>query len=369
TGDVISQNSIYNNGGIGIDLNWDGATANHTGGTVSGPNGLINHPVLNSVNFGASSTAVNGSLNGAASAKFTIEFFASPPGSGTLQGKTYLGNLSVTTDATGNVTFSATVAATTAGQAVTATATDSSGNTSEFSLGVTATAAAVVSRQLFYNNTPFDGLNPAANNFDDNAIAQGKTALLPGNTATFANVSSFSKGINGILIDIANLPNQVTASDFSFLSGTTSNTAGWTNTPVPTAVVVRPGGGTNGSSRIDITFADGSIVNQWLKVTVKVDANTGLSAPDNFYFGNLIASALGTISNGNFTVTSADQTSAANDLHTFLNPATITDVNDFNRDGRVDATDQIIARISLNDAIPVLQIGAGGVTAATVVSP
>jgi uncharacterized protein YkwD len=372
TGDRISQNSIYSNGGIGIDLGGDGATPNHSGGTISGPNGLINHPVLSSVAFGAGGTTVNGTLNGAAGATFTVEFFATPAGSGTLQGKTYLGNKSVTTDATGNAAFSATLAATTAGQTITATAGDSAGNTSEFSLGVTAAVANVVARQLFYNNTPFDGLNPAANGPDDNAVAQGKTALLGGNTATFADVSSFSKGINGVLIDIANLPNQVAATDFSFLSGTSSDPTTWTNVPVPTAVVVRPGGGANGSSRIDITFADGSIVNQWLKVTVKADVNTGLGSADNFYFGSLVGSALGTISNANFTVTAADQTSASNDLHTFLNPATIVNVNDFNRDGRVDATDQVIARISLNMTIPVLQVAAGSVATAvgaTVASP
>ncbi len=372
SGDILSQNSIYSNGGIGIDLGGDGATPNHSGGLVTGPNGLINHPVLSSVVFTGANTTVNGLLNGAASSTFTVEFFASPAGSGTLQGKTYLGNISVTTDASGNATFTATLSATTSGQTITSTASDSAGNTSEFSLGVTSASATVVSRQMFYNNSVYDALNPAANSADDNAIAQGKQALLAGGgTAMLANYSSFSRGINGIIVDVSNLPNLVTASDFSFLSGTNSSPSLWTNVPVPTAVAVRPGGGANGSTRVDITFADGSILNQWLKVTIKSNINTGLGTPDVFYFGSLVGSAIGTASGGVFTVTTADQTSAANDLHTFLTPATIVNVNDFNRDGRVDATDQVIARYNVNTSIPALQIAAGsatpGVVAAAVV--
>jgi uncharacterized protein YkwD len=230
---------------------------------------------------------------------------------------------------------------------------------------VTVAVPTVVNRQLFYNNSVFDGVNPAANSSDDNAIAQGKSALLAGaGAATFANYTSYSRGINGIIVDVANLPGTVTASDFAFLSGAAANPTSWTTVPVPTAVAVRSGSGVNGSSRIDITFADGSIVNQWLKVTVKADANTGLSTADTFYYGNLIGSAIGTASGGTFTVTSADQTSAANDLHSFLNPATIVNVNDFNRDGKVDATDQVVARNSISDSIPALQIAAGSVAPA-----
>ena len=141
TGNKITQNSIYSNGGEGIDLNADGPTPNHSGGAITGPNNYLNHPVITGVTFNATNTAITGTFNSAASSTFTIEFFASPIGSGTLQGKTYLGNTSVTTDVNGNATFNITAAATTAGQLITATATDSTGDTSEFSLPATATAA------------------------------------------------------------------------------------------------------------------------------------------------------------------------------------------------------------------------------------
>ena len=66
--------------------------------------------------------------------------------------------------------------------------------------------AAVQSRLIFYNNSSFDGGNAAANAPDDNAIATDKSALSPGQKATFANYTSYPKGINGIIVDIAGLP-------------------------------------------------------------------------------------------------------------------------------------------------------------------
>lgn len=369
TANRISQNSIYSNGGIGIDLGADGVTNNHPGGLVTGPNGLLNHPLLSTVSFGGSSTTVTGTFNGAANATYTLEFYSTPVGGVSPQGKTYLGNKSVTTDAGGNVSFSATVAATTSGLPVTALAIDSAGNTSEFSLPVTGIAATVASRQVFYNNSIFDGRDPAANANDDNAIAASKQALLPGGTATFANYTSYTRGINGVLIDVANLPAAVTASDFSFLSGTSSNTATWTNVPVATSVVVRPGAGAGGASRIDVTFADGALINQWLKVTLKANANTGLAAPDTFYFGNLVGSTSGTAVNGQFTVGTVDTTSVTNDPHTVTNPATIANVNDFNRDARVDAIDLLGARYNSNVSLAALQPALGAAVGATVAAP
>ena len=40
--------------------------------------------------------------------------------------------------------------------------------------------------------------------------------------------------------------------------------------------------------RIDITWADGSIKNQWLQITIKATVNSGLASADVFYFGNQV---------------------------------------------------------------------------------
>ena len=56
----------------------------------------------------------------------------------------------------------------------------------------------MVGRQIFYNNSAFD--DPATGGSDDDAIATDKEALLPGETAGFANYTSYSRGINGIKV-------------------------------------------------------------------------------------------------------------------------------------------------------------------------
>ena len=103
--------------------------------------------------------------------------------------------------------------------------------------------ASVVGENIFYNDSTFDGNNPAANAADDAAIATDKTALLPGQTATFANYTSYVYGINGIMVDIAGLPGNVTASDFTFMVGNTNNPSAWTQLTVEPTVTVRWGAG------------------------------------------------------------------------------------------------------------------------------
>ncbi len=134
TGVSILSNSIHDNSRLGIDLGNDGVTPNTPGGPHPGPNNLQNFPVLTAVTSSAGSTAVTGTLNSAPNAPFTIQFFASPKAnpSGYGEGQTYLGQLTVTTDAEGNASFQFVVPVDVAGQFLSATATSAGGDTSEF---------------------------------------------------------------------------------------------------------------------------------------------------------------------------------------------------------------------------------------------
>jgi len=216
----------------------------------------------------------------------------------------------------------------------------------------------VVGRFVFYNNSAFDGRDPTANAADDNAIATDKQALVAGATgpASFANYTSYSKGINGIMVDIANLPSGATPtlSDFVFTAGGTIQPSTWSAAPAPSSFLVRAGAGANGSTRLEFTWADHAVQNEWLQVTVKADADTGLSGPDVFYFGNLVGETGKPAVNGQFVVTAADATAARADAHGFINPAPVTNTHDFNRDGRVDAADQLIARFDVNHTLAVI---------------
>src|SRR5581483_9085948 len=73
----------------------------------------------------------------------------------------------------------------------------------------------------------------------------------------------------------------------------------------------------------------------------------GLPASDVFYFGNAIGESGNSSSDAIVDVT--DEIGARNESHTFLNPADVSNVHDYNRDGRVDATDQLIARNNATD--------------------
>jgi len=135
TGDRISRNSIFNNGQLGIDLGNNGVTPNDLLDPDTGANNLQNFPVL------ALGTNAVGSLNSTANTTFRLEFFSNstPDPSNNGEGQTYLGSQNVTTDASGNGSFSFNFGTVVN---VAATATDPSGNTSEFSnvaAGITVT--------------------------------------------------------------------------------------------------------------------------------------------------------------------------------------------------------------------------------------
>ncbi|MCY2976634.1 MAG: Ig-like domain-containing protein [Planctomycetota bacterium] len=178
--------------------------------------------------------------------------------------------------------------------------TDGSGAFSEvfFTLTVqpAATAASVVGRNVFYNNAGAVFGTNGANATDPLvnpvlAIDPTKSALLPGGTAGVANFTNYSRGINGLVIDITNPANlaAIDASSFQF--------ATWSTFPdaTPNFVTITPTvtvstfatGGQGGSARVKLTFPDRAIENAWLRVTVLANPlTTGLTANDVFYFGN-----------------------------------------------------------------------------------
>src|SRR5690606_29359533 len=136
--------------------------------------------------------------------------------------------------------------------------------------------AQVVGRYIFYNNSFFDGRSAAANPADDAAIAIDKQALLPGQTATFANYTSYTRGINGIMIDIAGLPDEseLSAADFAFHVGNSDTPEDWIAAAAPTLITIRRGAGTDQSDRITLIWADNAIQKQWLEVTVLAGPHT-----------------------------------------------------------------------------------------------
>lgn len=134
TGNSVLGNSIFGNGtpgGLGIALNNDGVTSNDKKDPDTGPNGLQNFPVLISAN----ATTIEGRLNSRPRKTFTIQFFSNPAPNiptGFGEGETFLDQITVRTNREGKVSFTFPTALS-EGEFVTATATNASGSTSEFS--------------------------------------------------------------------------------------------------------------------------------------------------------------------------------------------------------------------------------------------
>ena len=165
----LSQNSIYENFGLGIDLqdllldgqpwmghatlprgtgiNPDGVTPNDHCDLDTGSNDLQNYPELSTATTFGTGTDISGMLDSEANTTFTIEFFSTPIddmfGVGDREGRFFIGSIQVTTGpdciATFNAHFNSGVPE---DQVITATATKNPPgtepwSTSEFSAPIT----------------------------------------------------------------------------------------------------------------------------------------------------------------------------------------------------------------------------------------
>jgi hypothetical protein len=144
------RNRVFSNDLMGIEIvPQSGVNPNDNLDGDTGPNGLLNYPVITYVLALSSLTNVKGTYNSAPDQTYTLEFFgnSSVDATGYGEGRNFLGAVQVTTNASGNATFDATfsTALSAVGSWVTATATDSTNNTSEYSLARNICADVVLS--------------------------------------------------------------------------------------------------------------------------------------------------------------------------------------------------------------------------------
>ena len=201
-------------------------------------------------------------------------------------------------------------------------------------------------RRVFANNSAADGNNPAPTAADDAAIIAGKLPLLPGQSPFFVHVTSYSKGLNGVQLDLSKLPAAVTPTVGDFETHVV-NAAGGLTAVTPSGILVRRGAGLLGSDRVTLTLPDGTARNAWLRVTIKANANTGLASPDVFFYGNLVGDAGGV---GLPIVNTVDLagTRAAVGSTTLA----VLSRFDFNRDGVINALDVLLARNNQRRTLP-----------------
>jgi ELWxxDGT repeat protein len=196
----------------------------------------------------------------------------------------------------------------------------------------------VTGRRIFYNNSLADRRGG-----DDAAVAPDKTPLLPGQRARFRNVTHYSRGINGVMIDLDRLPfgATLTADDIDLAVGDGS---AWKDLGIKPGVTVHPRPPRFGGTRVAMTLPDGTVKNTWLRVTLKATADTGLATPDTFYVGNLIGDTGASFGAAQF-VDGVDLARTRARLGYANNVA--PDPCDFNHDGVVDRTDLLLARLNL----------------------
>ncbi|MCI0535246.1 MAG: hypothetical protein L0Z50_08460, partial [Verrucomicrobiales bacterium] len=163
-----------------------------------------------------------------------------------------------------------------------------------------------------------------------------------------------SRGINGIMVDVAYVGGEtLSADDFLFRMGNDNVPSGWTAAPAPSSITIRRGAGTSGSDRITLIWADGAIQKLWLQLTVKSTANTTLLKDDVFYFGNAVGDCGNNAAEAKVNAT--DQILARNNPRA-NGQAPITFPYDYNRDSKVNATDEIIARNNPTSSLTALKL-------------
>lgn len=270
TGNSIQSNSIFSNVGLGIDLGTLGVTPNDAGDADTGANNLQNFPILTSAK-GAAGGSINiqGTLNSTANATFTLHFYsnASCDASGNGEGQTFLGSATTTTAANGNATFNTTIAASASvGQSITATATNSQGNTSEFSACVTYGAADLAISKTASSTIITVGSSVAytitvTNNGPDPASSITVTDNLP-SSLIFVSCSSTGGGVcggsgNNRTVSFSSLASGASATITinATLNCSTANGASVGNTASVTSGVLDPVSGNN-SSTVNFTASN-----------------------------------------------------------------------------------------------------------------
>jgi parallel beta-helix repeat protein len=276
TGNAILDNTILARtaAALAIDLNAagfyppDGVTANDACDPDTGPNNLQNYPVLASTTSAGGTIAIVGTLNSTASTAFTVQYFASPAChvSGHGAGEMFLGASTTTTDAGCNAAISVSLpVAVPNGWVVTATATDPSGNTSEFSQCVT--VAGVVTPTT---TTLTSSLNPST--FGQSVTF---TATVTGSGPTPTGTVTFLDGVTTLGTGTLNGSGVATFTTLALAVGShpmTGSYGGDATYAVSTSPAVNQVVNKANTSTVDLSNVNPSTVGQSVTFTATVTA-------------------------------------------------------------------------------------------------
>ena len=143
-----------------------------------------------------------------------------------------------------------------------------------YGMGIRCEPPGINNRLVAYLHAPIGPGGPPTG-IESSSIASNKMFYVPGSAAEILPYyfTSYDKGINGVMLDVAGLPEgaTLTAANFRFTvertvvrNGRASQVVG--PGPAPTSVTVRRGAGVGGSDRVTLIWPDGAIRNAWLAV-------------------------------------------------------------------------------------------------------
>ncbi len=218
-------------------------------------------------------------------------------------------------------------------------------------------SAQIVAQYVYHAGSSFDQPGNL-----QNALDTGKQLAKEGASSQqlgFNNLINSTRGINGLVFDIDNLPGSLTASDFTFQMSPTgafneglNPVSAWELVPVSPAVTVLGGS----PSRVLITWPSNTIANRWLRVTVKANPNTGLAAPEVYYLGHLQGESTEP-SSSKFTVLVADILAIRAAL---TQTTTASSIVDLDKSGVVLVADILAARSQLTQELTQITIPTSG---------
>ena len=277
TGISIRGNNIFSNSMLGIDLNRNGSTPNDNLDADTGANNRQNFPVLSDVNTGS----VTGTLHSTPGTIFQLDFYASaacdPSNFG--EGQRYLGSGSTTTNELGDASFQiSSLGATVAGESVTATATDPSGNTSEFARCLTVS-----------NGGAF-----LVGNTNDSGPGSLRQAILDANSGSGSSTITFSIGSGPVTISpLTQLPT-ITAP--VVIDGTTQ--PGFSGTPIVELSGANVAGVTGLTISAGNSTVRGLVINRWGVHGIYMATNGNNVIEGNYLGTNLAGTAAAPNQNG-----------------------------------------------------------------------
>jgi hypothetical protein len=208
-GDSILTNQILQNGNLPIELVGP-SEASDPGDSDVGPNNLQDAPTLTAVATSAQGEVISGSLHSDPFRTYTIQFFVDAPSDPVNDG-VYLGMTTVTTDGAANAQFSAPVPGSIPqGEAVKATATSPTGDTSEFSPSISEQIATVQFSQAAVNVSEGAGFatltvtrsGGSGGQFRVNFATQDGSAVAGVNYQAVTGTLTFAAGVNSQTINI-----------------------------------------------------------------------------------------------------------------------------------------------------------------------